>query len=57
MSKAKRIQLDKLGQVADIKAELSALSAKLVEKNIITAQEKEDLKPVQPVQPIEPIKK
>ena len=54
----KRIQMDKLGQAADVKAELDALSAKLVEKEVITLQEKEDLvKPIKPVDPVEPIKK
>lgn len=58
MAQAKRIQMDKLGQAADVKAELDALSAKLVEKEVITLQEKEDLvKPIKPVDPVEPIKK
>ena len=47
----KRIQMDKVG----MKSEFNALTAKLVEKNIITAQEKEDFKPIKPI--IEPIKK
>jgi hypothetical protein len=39
---------------AEAKAEFNALTAKLVEKEVITLQEKEDL--VKPVDPVEPIK-
>ncbi len=44
MAKPKRIEMDKAGKVADVKHELRALSEKLVEKNVITVKEKDDLK-------------
>ena len=42
--KIKRIEMDKVG----LRSEFDALTKKLVEKKVITAKEKDDLKPVKP---------